>query len=189
MQADPYLDTEIARHVWETRYRWEEGGEASIEATWQRVAHALAEVEPAERDNWEERFLSVLKGFQFLPGGRIQAGAGTGRDVTLFNCFVMGLIEDSIPGIFRSLQEGALTMQRGGGVGYDFSTIRPHGALARKTGAVASGPVSFMEVWEAMCATIQSTGARRDDGYVALRPSRYSCLYRGQAPAGQALAF
>ena len=169
MQADPYLDTEIARHVWETRYRWEEAGEASIEATWQRVAHALAEVEPADRDTWEQRFLSILKGFQFLPGGRIQAGAGTGRDVTLFNCFVMGLIEDSIPGIFRSLQEGAQTMQRGGGVGYDFSTIRPHGALARKTGALASGPVSFMDVWEAMCATIQSTGARRGAMMATLR--------------------
>jgi ribonucleoside-diphosphate reductase alpha chain len=73
----------------------------------------------------------------------------------------MGTIEDSIPGICRALEEGAISMQRGGGVGYDFSTLRPAGTPARATGAVASGPVSFMDVWDALCATIQSTGARR----------------------------
>ncbi len=166
-QADSLLDTTIARHVWEARYRT--AGEASIEATWRRVAHALAAVEPANRVIWERRFLDVLRDFQFLPGGRIQAGAGTGRDVTLFNCFVMGTIEDSIPGIFRALQEGAVTMQRGGGVGYDFSTLRPSGTETRTTGAIASGPASFMDVWDAMCATIQSTGARRGAMMATLR--------------------
>jgi ribonucleoside-diphosphate reductase alpha chain len=169
MQADPALDTPIARHVWETRYRPGAAAEPSIEATWRRVAHALAEVEPNHRAEWESRFLDILRDFQFLPGGRIQAGAGTNRDVTLFNCFVMGRIEDSIPGIFRALQEGAETMQRGGGVGYDFSTIRPRGTRTRATGAIASGPVSFMEVWDAMCATIQSTGARRGAMMATLR--------------------
>ena len=129
----------------------------------------LAEAEPANRHAWEQRFLDILQDFQFLPGGRIQAGAGTDRDVTLFNCFVMGTIEDSIPGIFRALEEGAVTMQHGGGVGYDFSTIRPSGARARTTGAIASGPVSFMDVWDAMCATIQSTGARRGAMMATLR--------------------
>ncbi len=168
MEADQALDTPIARHVWQTRYR-AGTGETSVEATWRRIAHALAEAEPADSASWEARFLDILEGFQFLPGGRIQAGAGTGRDVTLFNCFVMGVIEDSIPGIFRALQEGAITMQRGGGVGYDFSTLRPAGAVARETGTIASGPVSFMDVWDAMCATIQSTGARRGAMMATLR--------------------
>lgn len=166
--ADHPLGTPIARHVWETRYR---AGiaEASVQATWQRVAHALAQVEASDHSAWTRRFLDILQDFQFLPGGRIQAGAGTDRDVTLFNCFVMGTIEDSIPGIFRALEEGAVTMHRGGGVGYDFSTLRPSGAHARTTGAIASGPVSFMAVWDAMCATIQSTGARRGAMMATLR--------------------
>ncbi len=167
--ADHLLNTPIARHVWETRYRAGAENEASIAATWRRVAHTLAGVEPADPALWEQRFLDVLQDFQFLPGGRIQAGAGTGRDVTLFNCFVMGTIEDSVPGIFRALQEGAMTMQRGGGVGFDFSTLRPSGARARTTGAIASGPVSFMDVWDAMCATIQSTGSRRGAMMATLR--------------------
>ena len=167
MGVDQPLDTEIARHVWETRYR-AGAAEASVQATWRRTAHALAEAEP-NRIEWEQRFLDILQDFQFLPGGRIQAGAGTDRDVTLFNCFVMGMIDDSIPGIFRALEEGAVTMQRGGGVGYDFSTLRPSGALSRTTGAIASGPVSFMDVWDAMCATIQSTGARRGAMMATLR--------------------
>lgn len=170
MRADQKLDTPIARYVWETRYRAHlPSAEPSIKSTWARVAHALAAVEPSDRAPWERRFFHIMRDFRFLPGGRIQAGAGTGRDVTLFNCFVMGRIKDSIPGIFRALEEGAMTMQRGGGVGYDFSTIRPRGALARTTGAIASGPVSFMDVWDAMCATIQSTGGRRGAMMATLR--------------------
>jgi ribonucleoside-diphosphate reductase alpha chain len=168
MAAERTFETPIARHVWETRYR-AGAAETSIEATWRRVAHALAQAEVSDHDEWERRFFDILQDFQFLPGGRIQAGAGVDRDVTLFNCFVMGTIEDSIPGIFRALEEGALTMQRGGGVGYDFSTIRPGGAHSRTTGTIASGPVSFMDVWDAMCATIQSTGARRGAMMATLR--------------------
>ena len=161
-------DTPIEQHVWETRYR-AGVSEKSIVATWRRVARALAAVEPTDRDAWEQKFLDILSDFQFLPGGRILAGAGVSRDVTLFNCFVMGTIEDSIPGIFRALQEGAVTMQRGGGVGYDFSTLRPYGAHSCSTGSIASGPVPFMDVWDAMCATIQSTGARRGAMMATLR--------------------
>ncbi|MBU6497768.1 MAG: adenosylcobalamin-dependent ribonucleoside-diphosphate reductase [Rhodospirillales bacterium] len=167
MADDEWLQTPIARHVWETRYR--AAGEGSVAATWRRVARAVAAVEPGDREGWAHCFHDIMQGFQFLPGGRIQAGAGTARDVTLFNCFVMGPIEDSIPGIFRALQEGAVTMQRGGGVGYDFSTLRPAGTPAPTTGAIASGPVSFMDVWDAMCATIQSTGARRGAMMATLR--------------------
>ena len=97
----------------------------------------------------------------FIPAGRILAGAGTGRGVTLFNCYVMGDIDDSIPGIFDGLKEAAQTLQQGGGIGHDFSTLRPKGALVHSVGADASGPLSFMDVWDAMCRTIMSAGARR----------------------------
>lgn len=154
---------DIARHVWETKYRYggPHGQERTISDTWGRVAHALAAVETKNATNWEERFFGILQDFRFLPGGRILAGAGTNRKVTLFNCFVMGTIDDSIPGIFHALEEGAVTMQQGGGIGYDFSTLRPRGTRAKGAGTVASGPVSFMRVWDAMCGTILSTGARR----------------------------
>jgi ribonucleoside-diphosphate reductase alpha chain len=133
------------------------------------MARALAAVEPVDASAWERRFFELLQDFKFLPGGRIHAGAGTARTVTLFNCFVMGAIEDSIPGIFRALQESALTMQQGGGIGLDFSTLRPRGTRARGAATIASGPVSFMEVWDAMCGTILSTGARRGAMMATLR--------------------
>lgn len=141
----------------------------SVECTWRRIAQALASVESSGRARWEKRFYKALEGFRFLPGGRIQAGAGTGRRVTLFNCFVMGTIDDSLDGIFDALKEGALTMQQGGGVGYDFSTLRPSGAPALSVGVTASGPVSFMQIWDTMCATILSTGARRGAMMATLR--------------------
>jgi ribonucleoside-diphosphate reductase alpha chain len=158
------FDADIARVVWQAKYRLsdpERGTEASVADTWRRVAAALAAAEPADRERWEARFFEALRDFRFLPGGRILAGAGTGRRVTLFNCFVMGPVADSMDGIFEALKEGALTMQQGGGVGYDFSTLRPRGTPARSAGTIASGPVSFMRIWDAMCATILSTGARR----------------------------
>ncbi|ACY47247.1 adenosylcobalamin-dependent ribonucleoside-diphosphate reductase [Rhodothermus marinus] len=163
----------VSWHVWDAKYRYREGNvvrDQTIEDTWRRVARALAAAEPeSERARWAERFYQVLYGFKFLPGGRILAGAGTRHRVTLFNCFVMGIIEDSLDGIFDSLKEGALTMQQGGGVGYDFSTLRPAGTRARTTGTIASGPVSFMHIWDAMCATLLSTGARRGAMMATLR--------------------
>ena len=163
--------SDISRHVWETKYRYVEGRacESTIADSWRRIAHALAACEPNDQAVWEQRFFDVLQDFKFLPGGRIQAGAGTSRNVTLFNCFVMGTIEDSIPGIFRALQEGAITMQQGGGIGYDFSTLRPRGTRAKGAGSIASGPVSFMRVWDAMCGTVLSTGARRGAMMATLR--------------------
>lgn len=167
------LASDVSRHIWETKYRFRTGGGAphdrSLEDTWRRVARAIAAVEADGREAWEERFYSLLTGFRFLPGGRILAGAGTPLRVTLFNCFVMGLIDDSMEGIFESLKEGALTMQQGGGVGYDFSTLRPAGAPALSVGTVASGPVSFLRVWDSMCATLLSTGARRGAMMATLR--------------------
>ncbi|HEX9803166.1 MAG TPA: adenosylcobalamin-dependent ribonucleoside-diphosphate reductase [Gammaproteobacteria bacterium] len=165
------LANPVSRMVWESKYRFRIGGEPvdrELADTWRRVAHALAASE-ADAPHWEARFLSILEGFRFLPGGRILAGAGTGREVTLFNCFVMGLPGDSMSGIFDALKEGAITMQQGGGVGYDFSTLRPAGAPARRVGSIASGPVSFMRVWDSMCATVLSTGARRGAMMATLR--------------------
>ena len=154
----------IAEQIWDMKYRLkDEGGQvidASVEDSWRRVARDLASVEkdPAK---WEDRFFTALEDFKFLPAGRILAGAGTGRTVTLFNCFVMGTVPDSMSGIFDMLKEAALTMQQGGGIGYDFSTIRPRGAAVKGVAADASGPLSFMDVWDAMCRTIMSAGSRR----------------------------
>jgi len=168
---DPFT-TEISRHIWDTKYRYRQDrkiSERTVDESWQRIAQALSAVEPRHRQDWQARYYEILKGFKFLPGGRIQAGAGTGRNVTLFNCFVMGMIEDSMEGIFRALHEGAITMRQGGGVGYDFSTLHPRGMRAKGVGALASGPVSFMTVWDAMCETILSTGARRGAMMATLR--------------------
>jgi ribonucleoside-diphosphate reductase alpha chain len=159
---------ELRQFIWRTRYRDPHADEAGIADSWTRVATAVAAHE-ADPGLWRERFRGILQDYRFLPGGRILAGAGTSLRVTLFNCFVMGIIDDSIDGIFQALREGALTMQQGGGVGYDFSSLRPRGSRAATTGATASGPVSFMTVWDAMCATIQSTGSRRGAMMATLR--------------------
>ncbi len=155
----------IAELVWDSKYRYRYRGvvlDQTIEDTWRRVAQAVAHAEKkAVRTHWQDAFYRILEGFKFLPGGRILAGAGTKHDVTLFNCFVMNIPEDSLTGIFVALKEGALTLQQGGGIGYDFSVLRPKGALVKKTGVTASGPVSFMRIWDTMCATLLSTGARR----------------------------
>jgi len=156
----------ISEQIWDMKYRLKtpEGVplDQTVEDSWRRVARAIAAVEPeATRYDWEERFCAVLRDFRFLPAGRILSGAGTGRAVTLFNCFVMGTIPDSLEGIFEMLKDGALTMQQGGGIGFDFSTIRPKGAPVAGVGADASGPLSFMDVWDAMCRTIMSAGSRR----------------------------
>ena len=154
----------IAEQIWDMKYRFKKADgtplDQSVEDSWRRIARSLASVEK-DADQWEERFYHALEDFKFLPAGRITAGAGTERRVTLFNCFVMGTIPDSMGGIFDMLKEAALTMQQGGGIGYDFSTIRPKGADVLGVAADASGPLSFMDVWDAMCRTIMSAGSRR----------------------------
>src|SRR6202789_3614165 len=158
--------TDISRQIWDMKYRLKAQDGTPVDAdvadTWARVALAAAQAEAPElRRAWALEFAQALAGHRFLPAGRILAGAGTERAVTLFNCFVMGAIPDSMDGIFSALREAALTLQQGGGIGYDFSTLRPQGALVKGVGADASGPVSFMEVWDAMCRTIMSAGSRR----------------------------
>jgi ribonucleoside-diphosphate reductase alpha chain len=164
----------ISQQIWDMKYRLRsptgEPVDKVIEDTWRRVAAALAEAEPADRRAyWAGRFYAAMEDFRFLPAGRVVAGAGAGREVTLFNCFVMGTIPDDMGGIFAHLREAALTMQQGGGIGYDFSTLRPRGAYVKGVGADASGPLSFMDVWDAMCRTIMSAGYRRGAMMATLR--------------------
>ncbi|MCW3783533.1 adenosylcobalamin-dependent ribonucleoside-diphosphate reductase [Defluviimonas salinarum] len=162
--TDTRFANKISHQIWDMKYRMKEADgtpvDLTVEDTWRRIARALASVEK-DPGQWEDRFYAALEDFKYLPAGRITAGAGTGRAVTLFNCFVMGTIPDSMTGIFDNLKEAALTMQQGGGIGYDFSTIRPKGAEVKGVAADASGPLSFMDVWDAMCRTIMSAGSRR----------------------------
>jgi ribonucleoside-diphosphate reductase alpha chain len=159
----------ISQQIWDMKYRLRgpangpiagEPIDKTIEDTWRRVARACAAPEK-DPEQWAARFYAAMSDFQFLPAGRVVAGAGAGRQVTLFNCFVMGAVPDDMGGIFAHLREAALTMQQGGGIGYDFSTLRPKGAPVHGVGADASGPLSFMNVWDAMCRTIMSAGYRR----------------------------
>jgi ribonucleoside-diphosphate reductase alpha chain len=171
MSLSPF-QSEIAHFIWDTRYRYRQHGEpmdTTIDDTWRRVAAGVAGVESHHQEAWRHRFLEILTDFGFLPGGRILAGTGVSHDVTLFNCFVMGSIEDSLAGILNALREGALTMQQGGGIGYDFSTLRPFGSTAKRVGCIASGPVSFMRIWDSMCDTLVSTGSRRGAMMASLR--------------------
>jgi len=159
----------ISQQIWDMKYRLRgpangaiagEPIDKTIEDTWRRVARAVAAPEK-DPEGWAERFYQAMSDFRFLPAGRVIAGAGAGRQVTLFNCFVMGTIPDDMGGIFAHLREAALTMQQGGGIGYDFSTLRPKGTPVKGVGADASGPLSFMDVWDSMCRTIMSAGYRR----------------------------
>ena len=166
------LNSQISQWIWNSKYRFfgADGNaiDSSIEDTWRRIAETVASVEK-EPKKWDQKFYDALKEFKFLPAGRIIAGAGTGRSVTLFNCFVMGDIPDDMAGIFTAVKEAALTLQQGGGIGYNFSTLRPKGAPVVGVGADASGPLSFMDVWDSMCRTIMSAGSRRGAMMATLR--------------------
>jgi ribonucleoside-diphosphate reductase alpha chain len=158
--------TEIGEYIWNEKYRYKDHHgdpiDLSLESTFARVARAVASVEEEDvREEWEARFFNMMEDLEVLPGGRIYAGAGTNRAVTLMNCYVMGTISDSLRGIHEALTESALTMQTGAGIGMDFSTLRPRGALVSKLGTGASGPLPFMDEWNSMCETIMSAGTRR----------------------------
>lgn len=154
----PPLQTELSRLVWEGRYRYagptDAVPERSIEETWDRVADALSSVEVRGGRNWRRAFRRALADFKFLPGGRVLAGAGALKTVTLANCFVSGPLDGSSDVIFKRLGEAALTMQWGGGVGCDFSSLQPRGRNA-------AGPVAHLRLWDAMSATVSAAGARR----------------------------
>ncbi|HSM22673.1 MAG TPA: ribonucleotide reductase N-terminal alpha domain-containing protein, partial [Rubrivivax sp.] len=155
--------------------KYAKGDESTPLEVHRRVARALAEAEPPEqRTHWEERYLQALEQ-GFIPAGRIQSAAGSGLAATLINCFVQPVgdsitqVEDGHPGIYTALAESAETMRSGGGVGYDFSRIRPRGAWVGATQSSASGPVSYMRVFERSCETVESAGARRGAQMAVLR--------------------
>jgi len=147
--------------------KYAKGNETSAEEVMLRVANALAEVEsPKTRKKHAEEFLWAMQN-GFIPAGRVSSAAGTGLQTTLINCFVQP-VGDSItnvvngkPGIYTALAQAAETMRRGGGVGYNFSAIRPKGAFVKGTGSSASGPISYMKVFDRSCETVESAGARR----------------------------
>jgi ribonucleoside-diphosphate reductase alpha chain len=162
----------ISEYVWHTKYQFNENGHAhepDLQASWKRVALALSAAEPHDRNDWRDHFEAALAHFRFLPGGRILANAGTNYRKTLLNCFVAGELHDSIDSIFSGLSETMLTMQAGGGVGCDFSCIRPAGFPVQGGAQRASGPVSFMRVWNFSCATLQSGTGRRGAMMACLR--------------------
>ncbi|HRO60890.1 MAG TPA: ribonucleoside-diphosphate reductase, adenosylcobalamin-dependent, partial [Burkholderiaceae bacterium] len=148
--------------------KYAKGDERTVHDIRSRVARALASIEaPAQREHWKAEFLWAMEN-GFIPAGRINSAAGTDIQATLINCFVQpigdavwGHGDDGTPGIYAALQEAAETMRRGGGVGYDFSSIRPKGALVRGTHSRASGPVSYMRVFDKSCETLESAGSRR----------------------------
>jgi len=166
------FDTPISEHLWRSKYRWSQDGrlpEPSIEASWDRVALAVSSAEAQHHNEWRERFRSILADFRFLPDGQILANAGTTRRATLFNCFVMGPMEDSLQGIFNALREAMVTLQAGGAMGIDFSSIRPAGCAAVASAGQASGPVSFMRLWEQAAAVLELNNLRRGAMMATLR--------------------
>ncbi|MDP1907782.1 MAG: ribonucleotide reductase N-terminal alpha domain-containing protein, partial [Hyphomicrobium sp.] len=176
MRDEAEFSAPISREIWDLKYRLKNAdgrkADSSLDDTFWRVARAAASAEKGgkkAREKWAKRFHDAIADLGFLPAGRILAGAGTDRNVTLFNCFVLGEIEDDLSAIFEGVKDAALTMQQGGGIGHDFSTLRPKGAPVASIGADASGPVSFMEVWDAMCRTIMSAGSRRGAMMATLR--------------------
>ncbi|MBK5106395.1 MAG: ribonucleoside-diphosphate reductase, adenosylcobalamin-dependent, partial [Burkholderiales bacterium] len=146
MRDEAEFSAPISREIWDLKYRLKNAdgrkADASLDDTFWRVARAAAAAEKGgkkTREKWAKRFHRAMSDLGFLPAGRILAGAGTGRSVTLFNCFVLGKIDDDLSAIFASVKDAALTMQQGGGIGHDFSTLRPKGAPVASIGADASG--------------------------------------------------
>ena len=163
--ADTLPPQDISAEVLLEKYA--KDGERSLDEVRARVARALAAAEsPEQRAHWEEKFLEAQRR-GFVPAGRIASAAGTALSATLINCFVQPVgdaiaeEEDGHPGIYTALTEAAETMRRGGGVGYDFSRIRPQGAYVKSTQSSASGPISYMRVFDRSCETVESAGSRR----------------------------
>lgn len=158
MATDPFENV-LAHRVWASRYCDEADGD--VRGTWRRVARALASVEPTDRDAWMQRFFTLLEDFRFLPGGRILAGAGTTRPVTLFNCFVSARPDGSLDNLLDCLDEAARISLAGGGVGIDFSDVPPHEAALAAGSDLRGGPLTLLPLWNELCATLSTTRVRR----------------------------
>lgn len=150
----------VSRQIWEAKYQFRIGKrpiDQTVNDTWRRVADGLASIEvPHERDLWASRFYDAMDDFKLIPAGRILAGCRTGRDVTLCNTFVMRAIPDSLSGIMDTIKDAALTMKMGGGIGFDFSTLRPSGAHVQGIGCPAAGPLPAMDICDAVCKMVVS---------------------------------
>lgn len=157
---DPFAHP-FSQEIWASKYQAKSGmqpSDVTIRDTFYRVVKAVYSLD--EEVKMEEAFDAMIAGL-WMPGGRIIAGAGTAKRVTLMNCYVNKEIGDSLDDIMEGVKIAALTQQQGGGIGTDFSTLRPTGATLRRTGARASGPLPFMDMWHSMCSTIMSAGDRR----------------------------
>ncbi len=150
------FEQELTLDIWKDKYRY-----SSEEHPYQSMKRVVEGVYIHDSKEYKDEALGAMLVGLWMPGGRINAGAGTGRRVTLMNCYVDRIIEDDMASIADALKDAMLTMQQGGGIGMDFSTLRPRGAILHKTGSVASGPLPFMDMWNSMCATIMSAGSRR----------------------------
>ena len=175
--------------IWDKKYRLQSKDghpvDETIDSTYQRVAHALAEVEvtPELREHWREKFLWALR-HGAIPAGRIISNAGAWEHkpaTSTINCTVSGTIQDSMDDILRKVHEAGLTLKAGCGIGYCFSTLRPRGAYVSGAGAYTSGPLSFMDIYDKMCFTVSSAGGRRRWGRCrgGLGPA---CCCRGWRP-------
>lgn len=149
------FDQPIAAQIWAAKYQYKRNGvdvDQTVQDTWMRVANGLAQAEDvADRRRIATEFYGAMENFKLLPAGRILSGCGTSRSVSLANTFVMQTIPDSISGIMDTVKDAALTMQMGGGIGFDFSTIRPKGSLVRGLDCPAAGPLAAMDVCDAVC--------------------------------------
>jgi len=174
LEAVPTSVTEIpmqpaSQDIWEKKYRLKAKDgtpvDETIDATYQRVARALADVEatPEAREAWYREFLWALR-HGAIPAGRITSNAGAQEHkpaTSTINCTVSGIVKDSMNNILEKVHEAGLTLKAGCGIGYEFSTLRPKGAYVSGAGAYTSGPLSFMDIYDKMCFTVSSAGGRR----------------------------